>query len=89
MLSRAEIEQNDKWRIEDIYASDALWEEDYKRFLRECEMPCQYKGSICECADNLALVLDEQDKADFLAVNVWQGTDGSHKIGRKIFLCRA
>ena len=71
MLSRAEIEQNDKWRIEDIYASDALWEEDYKRFLRECEMPCPYKGSICECADNLALVLDEQDKADFLAEKIY------------------
>ena len=71
MLSRAEIEQSDKWRIEDIYASDALWEEDYKRFLRECEMPCPYKGIICERADNLALVLDEQDKADFLAEKIY------------------
>lgn len=33
MLSRAEIEQNDKWRIEDIYANDTLWEEDYKKTL--------------------------------------------------------
>ena len=32
MLSRQEIKPEDKWRIEDIYASDTLWEEDYKKF---------------------------------------------------------
>ncbi len=71
MLSRQEIRQEDKWRIEDIYANDTLWEEDYKKFLSECEKPCQYKGSICASADNLAFVLDEQDKADFLAEKIY------------------
>lgn len=71
MLSRAEIEQNDKWRIEDIYANDTLWEEDYKKFLSACEKPCKYKGCICESANNLAFVLHEQDEADFLAEKIY------------------
>lgn len=71
MLSRQEIRQEDKWRIEDIYANDTLWEEDYKKFLSECEKPCKYKGNICASADNLAFILDEQDKADFLAEKIY------------------
>lgn len=31
---RSEIAQQDKWRIEDIYATDEAWEADYNECIR-------------------------------------------------------
>lgn len=34
---RSEIAQQDKWRIEDIYATDEAWEADYNECIRRAK----------------------------------------------------
>ena len=36
---RSEIAQQDKWRIEDIYATDEAWEADYNECIRRASRP--------------------------------------------------
>jgi len=71
MLSRSEVKPEEKWRVQDLYESDALWEEDYKKLLEDCERPCKYKGRIGESGDSLAAMIKELDAADWLSEKVY------------------
>ena len=41
---RSEIAQQDKWRIEDIYATDEAWEADYNECIRRAKEKCVYRA---------------------------------------------
>ena len=70
-LKRSEVEAKDKWRIEDLYVSDAAWESDYKLAVKMAAEPCQYKGIVGESADNLAAVIKESDETDYLIERIY------------------
>ncbi|HEX2947484.1 MAG TPA: oligoendopeptidase F [Clostridia bacterium] len=44
--ARDEIEARYKWKLEDIYASDAEWEEDFKKVRRMSEDMAKYRGKL-------------------------------------------
>ncbi len=46
MLKREELKKEDTWAIEDLYAKDQDWEEDYNRLTREVEEFPSYAGKI-------------------------------------------
>ena len=50
---RSEIAQQDKWRIEDIYATDEAWEADYNECIRRAKEKCVYQGRLAESAQIL------------------------------------
>ena len=56
---RSEIAQQDKWRIEDIYATDEAWEADYNECIRRAKEKCAYQA------------LKESDEADLLVEHVY------------------
>ena len=37
---RSEIDNEFKWAVNDIYSSDNVWEEDYKKLISQTEKPC-------------------------------------------------
>lgn len=53
LAKRSEINQEDKWKIEDLYQTDELWEEEYKAVLKEVEKEPLYKGRLSESEDVL------------------------------------
>lgn len=59
---RIDISPEFKWAIEDIYASDELWEADYLKAQEFCEKISQFKGKLEISADNLLgfLKLDDE-----------------------------
>ena len=61
---RSEIAQQDKWRIEDIYATDEAWEADYDECIRRAKEKCVYQGRLAESAQILYQALKESDEAD-------------------------
>ncbi len=65
--SRDEIEAKYKWKLEDIYASDADWEEDYKKIRQMTEKMAAYKGRIAGSMDALLECLKLSD--EMLALN--------------------
>lgn len=71
VVSRSEIDSIFKWRVEDIYESDSLWEEDYRRAEALTKEECRYKGCVGKSADNLAGVLKESDDIDLLSERIY------------------
>lgn len=68
---RSEIAQQDKWRIEDIYATDEAWEADYDECIRRAKEKCVYQGRLAESAQILYQALKESDEADLLVEHVY------------------
>lgn len=50
---RSEISSEYKWKLEDIYASNDLWEEDYKKVKQLAEKLSEYKTSLDESSTKL------------------------------------
>ncbi len=64
VAKRSEIPQEKRWAVEDLYADDAAWEEDYQRvsgLLGEME---KYKGHLGDSAAMLREYLDFADRFD-------------------------
>lgn len=50
---RADVPAEHKWRLEDIYATDEAWEQDFAKAKSWPEKIASYKGQLCENADKL------------------------------------
>ncbi len=69
--TRDEIKKEDKWRIEDLFAEDALWEEAYEELKRKIEEFPKYQGTMAGSGEQLNLVLRKQDELNKLLENVY------------------
>ncbi len=65
--AREEIDAKYKWKLEDIYANDAAWEEDFKRVRRMSGEMASYKGRLSTDMNLLVECLKLSD--DMLALN--------------------
>lgn len=59
---RDEIESKYKWKLEDIYASDAQWEDDFTKVKNLSEGISKHKGHLAESAENLLNCLKACDE---------------------------
>lgn len=59
--SREEIPSKFKWRLEDIYASDALWEQDFQKLQHQIDGIQAYKGRLGESAQVLLEALQFEE----------------------------
>lgn len=59
---RAEIPDQYKWRLEDLFATDELWEEEFRRVKTLLPQAEQYKGHLSESADRLLAALQLADE---------------------------
>lgn len=70
-MLRSEIAAEDKWRIEDIYATDEAWEKDYRKCMEMTEQESIYQGRLKESAQTLCEALKESDETDLLIERVY------------------
>lgn len=64
IAKREEIKREHKWKIEDLYENNSLWEQEYKivkEIIKELET---YQGQLTKSADNLVDFLKKKDKAE-------------------------
>lgn len=59
--SRSEVQVEDTWRLEDIFATDALWEQEFKEVKALIPEAGNYEGKLEESADTLYKALQYQD----------------------------
>lgn len=71
VLLRSEQKPEDKWKIEDIYASDALWEEDFSKAEGAVRSENKYQGRLAENAGALAQALREYDEQEQLVERLY------------------
>ncbi len=55
-MKRSEVEEKYLWSLEDIYASDELWEKDYEKFAGAIPSFADYKGKLSDKEQLLALL---------------------------------
>ena len=64
---RSEIAVEDTWAIEDLYASDALWEEDLKALASDADVLASYAGKLNESGETLLAYLTKMESAEVRA----------------------
>ncbi len=65
--ARSEIEEQYKWRLEDIYPTDEAWEEDLKRFSEMKDKLAGFKGRLGESGQTLCEFFRLDDEVSVLA----------------------
>ena len=64
---RNEIEEQYKWAIHDIYATDELWEEDLKKAKEMIPVAAAFAGKLGENAENLLAYMQLEEKIEVIA----------------------
>ncbi|WP_026905748.1 oligoendopeptidase F [Paucisalibacillus globulus] len=62
LQSRSEVPVERTWRLEDIFASDDVWEKELNNLKDEIPSITEYQGKVAESADTLFNVLRLQDQ---------------------------
>ncbi len=68
---REEIDIQDKWRLEDIYKNNQLWEDDLKKVVELSKNVAAYEGKLAESAATLYAALTDRDAMDALAEKIF------------------
>lgn len=85
--TRAQIDDKDKWMIEDLYATDEAWEADFQKVQELAEEAAGYQGTMKDSADQLYLVLKKQDELSELLekVYVYAGQKNHEDMGNAVY----
>ncbi|MGE5679141.1 MAG: oligoendopeptidase F, partial [Pseudomonadota bacterium] len=68
---RKDVPQENKWKLEDIYPSNDLWEKDYQKVKEMAEALSPYRENMAESADRLLECLDTSTKMTRLYEKVY------------------
>ena len=68
---RKDIPQEFKWRLEDIYAHDALWESDFSQIGEMTAELAAFRGRVGQSAQNLLAVIEKEERLHELLEKVY------------------
>nr|WP_132246209.1 oligoendopeptidase F [Marinisporobacter balticus] len=71
ILKRKDIPENFKWKLEKMYESDELWENDIVDVRKSVEEMLKYVGKLGDCAENLFGALHLNDEISQKIENVY------------------
>ena len=67
---RSEVAAEYKWKINDIYATDEAWEEDWQKAKASADIIAGYKGQLCKSAEKLLEYMRYDDELTVLLENL-------------------
>ena len=70
-MKRTEISQEYKWKIEDLYATNEAWEEDFIKLQKGIEELGKFEGTLGEAAENLQALMEKSNELNQLAEKVY------------------
>ena len=70
-MKREEIPQQYKWKMEDLYATNELWEADFEKLQKGIAEIKRFEGTLAESAENLLKMQEACDELNELAENVY------------------
>ncbi len=65
VMKREEIAEEYKWNMEDMFASDELWEKEYDQTMDLCKEMKAFQGTLGDSAKQLLGYMKKQDEAAF------------------------
>lgn len=63
-ITRDQIAKKDKWKLEDIFKNDALWEAEFKRVMTAIPTLAAFKGRLSESARTLLDCMEQMNKLE-------------------------
>ncbi len=72
--TRDQIKKQDKWRLEDIYATDEAWEADYARLaelMQEAQDVAAFKEKLTRSAKSLGKALKKLEEMEHIAASLY------------------
>lgn len=84
---REECDKKYQWHIEDLYASDALWEEDYEKLEQSIRELSAYEGRLGEGADTFLAYMEKKQEImqRFEAVYVYANQKYHEDTGNAVY----
>lgn len=70
-MKRSEQKINDTWNMEDMFASDKVWEEDFEKATKEVAKYKEFSGKIKDSKDKLIEFLKFNDEISLLAERLY------------------
>ena len=70
-MKRTEISKEYKWKIEDLYAANDIWEEDFIKLQKGIEELNCFEGTLSQSAENLLKMQEKCDELNQLAEKVY------------------
>ena len=64
VMKREEIAEEYKWNMEDMFASDELWEKEYDQTMDLCKEMKAFQGTLGDSAKQLLGYMKKQDEAE-------------------------
>lgn len=62
LKERSQVQEDQTWKLEDIFSSDKLWDGEYKELQEEAKKAKEVKGTLSESADHFYNALKLQDE---------------------------
>lgn len=54
IVERTELQEEDTWKLEDLFLTDSEWEETYKKYYEKSEQMLQWKGKVTDSLENFS-----------------------------------
>ena len=70
LRKRSEIPEEYKWKLEDMYETDELWEEEADKLAKLGDEMAQFQGKLGESASNLLAFMKKKDEISYYIARV-------------------
>ena len=71
LKKREEVNKQDTWAMEDLFATDEAWEEEFKNLDEVCNALASYKGTLFDSVDRMADFFEVYEKANLMLERVY------------------
>ena len=71
LKKRDEVNKQDTWAMEDLFATDEAWEEEFKKLDEVCDALASYKGTLFDSVERMADFFEVYEKANLMLERVY------------------
>lgn len=71
LKKREEVNKQDTWAMEDLFATDEAWEEEFKKLDEVCDALANYKGTLFDSVERMADFFEVYEKANLMLERVY------------------
>lgn len=71
LMKREEVKKEDTWAIEDLFTTDAAWEEEFKELEGLCDILVKYKGTLFDSVERMTEFFEDYEKASLILERVY------------------
>lgn len=71
LKKREEVNREDTWAMEDLFATDEAWEEEFEKLDGLCDTLASYKGTLFDSVERMAEFFETYEKASLMLERIY------------------